>query len=141
MSLLTDKEKAFCEIYVWFSNFDIETAMRMAGYTYATRRDFVAAGRKLLKNQHIHNHIALLVEERNGALTMDKFYVIEKLKREFIENDKVGESNKLRALELLGKHMDMWSEKKVVNPVQTEADHVKQSFEKRFTVVNNEAHS
>lgn len=104
---MTDRQKRFCEEYLIDLN-ATQAALR-AGYA---KKAAYSQGQRLLKNVEIDNYITELKEKQSvrTGITADK--VLEELAQlgfapmESCESFKA--SDKLRALELIGKHIGMF---------------------------------
>jgi phage terminase small subunit len=114
---LSEQQKAFAEHYVFTTNMDAIAAIELAGYTYSAKSEHDNKHNKKLKahsllcNKKVVKHIQRLIDEVNSSLTIDRFYVINKLK-ELVESG--SESSQLKALELLGKHIHMFQEEQKI---------------------------
>ncbi len=103
---LTEKQKRFCEEYLIDLN-ATQSAIR-AGYSAKTA-DRIAS--ENLRKLEVQNYISKLREqqsERTG-ITSDK--VISELEKVAFSDAEITGKEKIKALELLGKHLGMFSEK------------------------------
>ncbi len=104
MPKLTDKQKRFCEEYLIDLN-ATQAAIR-AGYKNPE------IGRQIITKNNVSEYLNSLMKKRseNTGVTAEK--VVKELESiAFIETEITGKE-KIKALELLGKHLGMFSEKK-----------------------------
>lgn len=78
------------------------------------------AANQILKRDKIQELMQQIVLDRADGLALDEAFVIDNLKR--VVKDKPGTAQAVRALELLGKKLDMWVDHKVVEEVSTHRD-------------------
>lgn len=102
---LTAKQKAFVQEYLVDLN-ATQAAIR-AGYS---KRSAYSTGQRMLKNDEVQKAIQKAQKRREERTEVTQDYVIAKL-REIVEKDasdgpdsELKYANKIRALELLGKH-------------------------------------
>lgn len=115
---LNDRQRLFCEEYANIAN--ASRAARLAGYSEKTAGQH---GHDLLKNPKIRAEIERIRQERLADLGIDPHYVLRKLKTiadgEVTYETRDGEelvvppkdSDRIKALELLGKHQGLWVER------------------------------
>lgn len=103
---LTDMQQAFCLEYVKDRN--ATAAARRAGY--AVRSAGVTAA-KMLKMERVQAYINALDPPESGLESNEtnRGYVLRGL-RAIADNPKTGDTNKLKALELIGKHLGMFGD-------------------------------
>lgn len=103
---LTAKQEMFCLEYLIDLN-ATQAAIR-AGYSEKTAKE---QGYENLTKPHIHECITKLKGERSDKLTIDAAYVLkmsdELLKRCMVEGDGFHPSGAGKALELIGRHIDV----------------------------------
>lgn len=100
---LTDKQKRFCEEYLVDLN-ATQAAIR-AGYKVKTAR---SQGQRLLTNVDIQRYLSELMKKRSERTGIDADTVLEELRRVALTDAKITGSEKLKALELLGKHIGIF---------------------------------
>ena len=103
---LTDKQKKFCEEYLIDLN-GTQAAIR-AGYSEKTANE--QSGR-LLVNVSIQKYISELMkmQSQRTGITADK--VLKELEKVAFTDAEITGKEKIKALEILGKHLGMFSEK------------------------------
>ena len=104
---LTARQDRFCREYAIDCN-ATQAAIR-AGYKARTARQ---QGQRLLTKVHVRTRLAELQKPSCDQRELDAEYVIERLKRneeEAFNQGRIAESN--RALELLGKHLALFTER------------------------------
>lgn len=113
---MTPKQKRFCQEYLVDLN-ATQAALRV-GYSAKTA---YSTGQRLLKNVEVQAAIQQGIQERQQRIQIDQDYVIERL-RAIAEMDasdaadsELKYSGKLKALELLGKHLGMFEDRLRVN--------------------------
>lgn len=109
MPKLTDKQKRFCEEYLIDLN-ATQAAIR-AGYSSKTAKD---ANKWIYetnpKKPHLKNFIDELKKQRSERTNISADTVLEELKRIALsENVEITARDKMKALELLGKHLGLFS--------------------------------
>ena len=100
---MTDKQKRFCEEYLVDLN-ATQAAIR-AGYKVKTAR---SQGQRLLTNVDIQRYLSELMQKRSERTGIDADTVLEELRRVALTDAKITGSEKLKALELLGKHIGIF---------------------------------
>ena len=134
---LTDLQREFCVNYVYLCEFDAKKAVEM---TYkkegsAAQSNICHKERELMNDDRIRDYITELVEQRDSMFIVDKLFVIKKLKG-LVETG--AENIQLKALELLGKTMSMFSDRQeVVDVGEDPAKLAKEAFSKRFKQEEN----
>ncbi|MGN0605910.1 MAG: terminase small subunit [Oscillospiraceae bacterium] len=111
---LTEKQKRFCEEYLIDLN---GTRAYMAAYSCKKEDTARVNASRMLTNANIQDYISELMKqqsERTG-ITADK--VLTELEKVAFADTEISGKEKIKALELLGKHLGMFSEK-----VDIEAD-------------------
>lgn len=131
---LTKQQKDFCYNYVYITDFEPISAIKMAGYNVSDDNSAHAIKRELLRNPKVKAHISDLIHERDADTALDKVFVIEKLKKVIKETEK-NYNPHLKALELLGKHLGMFSEKEGNKEKETPSNRAKELFNKRISKI------
>lgn len=139
---LNEKQKAFVENYLFTCGMNEEEALKLAGYSFNYKSDVEKRRckkrkiRELMSNEKVIAYMNKLRNDLNNQLIVDKFWVIKKLK-ELAEHG--NESVQLKATELLGKTMALFTDK-VIEQKENPGEIIRQSFEKRrnFTVLKKE---
>ena len=107
---LTPKQAAFCEEYLVDLN-ATQAAIR-AGYAPKSAN---TDGPRMLVNAGIQARIAELQAERSARVHVEADAVLRKLLREADAGDLTEPSTaRIRALELLGKHLGMFVDRKII---------------------------
>ena len=102
MAKLTEKQKRFCEEYLIDLN-ATQAALR-AGYKDEN------TGRKLTTKKHVLDYIARLRSEQSQRTGISADTVLQELSRiAMTEGVEISGKEKLKALELLGKHLGLFS--------------------------------
>lgn len=101
MDKLTTKQRLFVEAYL--ANPNATDAARKAGYR-GSENALAVVGNKLLRN----SKIAALMENRVQTAIITTNEILEGVKAIALNGDK--DSDKLKAYELLGKHLAMWTD-------------------------------
>jgi phage terminase small subunit len=105
MAKLTEKQKRFCEEYLIDLN-ATQAAIR-AGYKAKTAR---SQGQRMLTKVDIQRRIADLMKERSDRTALTSDSVLQELSRIAMAEDvEITGKEKLKALELLGKHLGLFS--------------------------------
>ena len=100
--MLTDKQERFCQEYV--VDLNSAAAARRAGYSKKTSNRL---GSRLLSNVDIQRRISELQVEQVGRTQVDADFVVERL-RAIADQWQKNPSAATRALELLGRHLDIF---------------------------------
>ena len=104
MAKLTDKQKRFCEEYLIDLN-ATQAALR-AGYKAKTAR---SQGQRMLTKVDIQRRITDLMKERSDRTALTSDSVLQELSRIAMAQDvEITGKEKLKALELLGKHLSLF---------------------------------
>ena len=104
MPKLTEKQKRFCEEYLIDLN-ATQAALR-AGYKAKTAR---SQGQRMLTKVDIQRHITDLMKERSDRTALTSDSVLQELSRIAMAQDvEITGKEKLKALELLGKHLNLF---------------------------------
>lgn len=101
MAKLTEKQKRFCEEYLIDLN-ATQAAIR-AGYKDED------TGRKLTTKKHVLDHITKLRAEQSQRTGITADEVLHELSRIAMTDTEITGKEKLKALELLGKHLGLFS--------------------------------
>ena len=105
MAKLTEKQKRFCEEYLIDLN-ATQAAIR-AGYKAKTAR---SQGQRMLTKVDIQRRITDLMKERSDRTALTSDSVLQELSRIAMAEDvEITGKEKLKALELLGKHLGLFS--------------------------------
>ena len=103
---LTEKQKRFCEEYLIDLN-ATQAAIR-AGYKQKTA---YSQGQRMLKNVEVQQYIQQLMQHRSEITGITAEDVLRELNAVAMADTEIKGSDKMKALELLGKHLGMFSEK------------------------------
>lgn len=118
---LTHMQKMFCEAYFFVTNRDVMEAYDLAGYAISTKRESFETDKlfekyvdmektrrctELMNNPKIRRYITAISKAREEYITVDKFWVINKLKK---LADTAPENVQLNATKLLGQNLDMFN--------------------------------
>ena len=113
MSKLTEKQKRFCEEYLIDLN-ATQAAFR-AGYS---RKTAYSIGDENLKKPEIKEYLKQIMQERSERTGVDADMVINELRRIAMTETEITGKEKLKALELLGKHIGIFDGKGEVETVR-----------------------
>lgn len=114
---LTDKQKKFCEEYLIDLN---ATRAYITAYNCKKENTAKANASRLLTNANIQIYISQLMgnqSERTG-ITADK--VIKELEKVAFAETEISGKEKIKALELLGKHLGMFEAKQADEKQESE---------------------
>lgn len=141
---LTKQQRNFCDYYVYMYGMnDAESACRDAGYALNTYKEgysehkreyyeklwYQGKAKELLAKPKIVDYIKSLREAISENIVVDRLWIISYLKNIAINGS---ENAQLKALELLGKTMAMFSDvSKVENSIDDPAKIAREAFEKR----------
>lgn len=106
MPELTKKQKRFCEEYLIDLN-ATQAAVR-AGYSPKTASRIAV---EVLNKTHVSEYLAMLMQERSKAVGITSEQVVKELEKIAFSDTEITGKEKMKALELLGKHLGMFSEK------------------------------
>jgi hypothetical protein len=120
-------QEDFCQAYVFLTNFNIDEAIEIAGFTSKDRHD---TRRALMQNPRVKKRISELISGRDTEVTFDRTYVRSHLKRIVEESDK-NSNAKIKALELLGKDLGMFGKEDGIIDNKDPSAIAKQIFENR----------
>lgn len=101
---LTEKQKRFCEEYLIDLN-ATQAAMR-AGYKNAE------IGRQLITKNNVLEYLKELREKQTERTGINADTVLNELKKIALVDAEISGKEKIKALELLGKHLGMFNERK-----------------------------
>ena len=109
---MTDKQRRFADEYLLDLN---ATRAYKAAYP-SVRRDETAAtaGGRLLRNVHVQNYVQERMKDRQTRTEISQDMVLREIAAIAFETDSeaVSVKDKLRALELLGKHLGLFDPRK-----------------------------
>ena len=109
---MTDKQRRFADEYLIDLN---ATRAYKAAYP-SVRRDETAAtaGGRLLRNVHVQNYVQERMQDRQTRTEISQDMVLREIAAIAFETDSeaVSVKDKLRALELLGKHLGLFDPRK-----------------------------
>lgn len=104
MSKITEKQKRFSEEYL--IDLNATQAAARAGYKNAE------IGRQLITKNNVMEYINKLREEQSKRTEINADIVLKELKRIALIDAEISGKEKIKALELLGKHLGMFNERK-----------------------------
>ena len=104
MSKITEKQKRFSEEYL--IDLNATQAAARAGYKSAE------IGRQLITKNNVMEYINKLREEQSKRTEINADIVLKELKRIALIDAEISGKEKIKALELLGKHLGMFNERK-----------------------------
>lgn len=104
MPKLTEKQKRFCEEYLIDLN-GTQAAVR-AGYSEKSASRMAI---ELLNKTHVSNYLSELMKARSQRTGITADTVLEELKRIALTETEITGKEKLKALELLGKHLGLFA--------------------------------
>ena len=110
MPNLTEKQKRFCEEYLIDLN-ATQAAIR-AGYSKKTANRIAAEN---LSKLDIQNYLKELMQERSERTGITADTVLEELKKIALSDVEISGKEKLKALELIGKHLGIFNGNKLEN--------------------------
>lgn len=142
MRKLQGKQKRFCELLV-LDNQDPKTALQLAGYTFNAKKEsdnninMGHAIRRIMSSIIVKEYIAELRSGKDIAEDVDRSYVIKRLKS--MAESAEGEPTKLKAIELLGKTLGMFSDKQQEEDEKSNPAMIaKNAFRDRMKVITKE---
>jgi hypothetical protein len=103
---ISNQEKVFCEEYV--VDFNATQAAKRAGYS---RKSAYSIGNEKLENPEIERYVCYLMAQRSlrTGITADR--VLEELAKIAFARDGVAARDKLKALDILAKHVGLFNKK------------------------------
>lgn len=141
---LTEQQYNFCTSYVFLTGLEPAEATKLAGYSNGTlensdmdpdqkadmdRLFFRKKGTELLRNPKIVKAIQILTSGEQEKLLVNEVFVINELKQIVRKGTEMG---KLKALEMMGKKLRMWTDvQKVEQSTESAAEIAKGFFEDR----------
>lgn len=102
---LTEKQKRFCEEYLVDLN-ATQAALR-AGYSQKTA---YSIGDENLKKPEIREYLQELIDQRSERTGITADTVLKELERIALSDAEITGKEKIKALELLGKHLGLFTE-------------------------------
>ena len=110
---MTDKMWAFCRIYVKQGFVNATGAYRDSYPKCKSDRGAESAASRLLRNGKVGKYLAEVQARASEDVQLDAAYVLEGLRKEAErEGEGSTQSARVRALELLGKHQGMFTDKR-----------------------------
>lgn len=103
MSKLTEKQKRFCEEYL--IDFNATQAALRAGYSQKTA---YSIGDENLRKPEIQSEIQTLIRKRSERTGINADIVIKELVKIALADTEITGKEKMKALELLGKHLGLF---------------------------------
>lgn len=100
---LTEKQKRFCEEYLIDLN-ATQAAIR-AGYSSKTASRIAI---ELLNKTHVSKYLAELMRKRSESTKITSEQVVKELEKIAFSDAEITGKEKMKALELLGKHLGMF---------------------------------
>lgn len=110
MPKLTEKQKRFCEEYLIDLN-ATQAAIR-AGYSVKSASRISI---ELLNKTHVQKYISYLQSEQSERTQITADTVLKELEKIALTDTEITGKEKIKALELLGKHLGMFSENKDID--------------------------
>lgn len=105
---LTPQRKRFCEEFL--VDLDAGAAAQRAGYSLINKRAASVTGNRLRSYPCVQEEISRLQRERGARVEITADFVLRELEKVARQED-VAQGTKVRALELLGKHLGMFVER------------------------------
>jgi phage terminase small subunit len=148
---LTEMQTKFCYYYVFVTGLNGPLSVELAGYSQGQKysedlypdekqREFYKGlvlrqqARNLLDNPKVLTLITELRKNLSTQIIVDQLYVLQHLKK-IVEGDEPANA-KLKALELLGKTMEMFGDKQIIEELEDPAKIAAARFEKRKQAAN-----
>ena len=135
---ITEKQMKFCHLLVWGTDennkpLSHSEAYRQAYNSKGNTKTVAKESMKLLNNPHITPILKRLYEEKRvstqASALSEREYVLQNIKK-IIENREENASARMRGLELLGKHLSLWTD--TVEVKQTNSQELKQQLATRL---------
>lgn len=128
MPKLTEKQKRFCEEYLIDLN-ATQAAVR-AGYSPKTASRIAV---ELLNKTHVSQYLAKLMQVRSESTKITSEQVVKELEKIAFSDTEITGKEKMKALELLGKHLGMFQnqnsdESKVLEKLDEVLGDIKSGF-------------
>ena len=128
MPKLTEKQKRFCEEYLIDLN-ATQAAVR-AGYSPKTASRIAV---ELLNKTHVSQYLSKLMQERSESTKITSEQVVKELEKIAFSDTEITGKEKMKALELLGKHLGMFQnqnsdESKVLEKLDEVLGDIKSGF-------------
>lgn len=118
---LTQKMEDFCFHFVYTHIEDALEATKAAGYEYSNPHEMTRKSKALMENPACQAKIAELRETKGKSKLVDKHYVIKKLKA-IVDDKNEATREKLKALELIGKYLKMFTDRHIEKEVTITKD-------------------
>ena len=106
MPKLTEKQKRFCEEYL----IDLNATQAAIRAEYSAKTAY-SMGQRLLKNVEVQKYISQLQNSQSERTQITADTVLKELKKIALADTEITGKEKIKALELLGKHLGMFSDK------------------------------
>lgn len=106
MPKLTEKQKRFCEEYL----IDLNATQAAVRAEYSDKTAY-SMGQRLLKKVEVQKYIEYLRKEQSDRTGITSDTVLKELEKIALTDTEISGKEKIKALELLGKHLGMFSEK------------------------------
>lgn len=133
MPKLTNKQEQFCKEYLIDLN-GTQAAIR-AGYSAKTANRIAAEN---LSKPDIQNYISELMNERSEATGISAERVISELEKIAFAETEITGKEKMKALELLGKHLGMFEAKCDYGNQNNTPDPLSENLKKLAEELNND---
>lgn len=138
---LTRMQRDFIMYFIFLTNMNALQAVALAGYTHGVTEEdedtknrliqlrYQTIANELLKNPKVVKGIKMIKDEMSEAMIVDKFWVLNKLKT---LAERGSENIQLKATELLGKTLSMFTDVSVEKSVEDPASIAKSNFNERM---------
>jgi len=126
MSGLTKKQKRFCEEYL--VDLNATQAYIRAGYSAKSNNIARVESSKLLTKPNIQQKIAELQKEQSERTKISADNVINELQKIAFAETEISGKEKMKALELLGKHLGMFEKSNIEINIEEKPDPLSESL-------------
>ncbi len=126
MSVLTKKQKRFCEEYL--VDLNATQAYIRAGYSAKSNNIARVESSKLLTKPNIQQRIAELQKEQSERTKISADNVINELQKIAFTETEISGKEKMKALELLGKHLGMFEKSGAEINIEEKPDPLSESL-------------